>query len=67
MSNREQNRRDNDALQSGEGRPAGGQSDGDFGAGGQTVTNTQGEGSPRDREVEGKSNSSSDQYSGNGG
>jgi hypothetical protein len=67
MSDRDQNRKDNDALQSGEGRPAGGQSDRDFGAGGQTVTNTQGEGSPRDREVEGESSSPSDQRSGNGG
>lgn len=49
MSNREQNRRDNDALQSGEGDPAFGQDDRDFGTGGQSVTNTQGEGSADDR------------------
>ena len=49
MSNREQNRRENDALQSGEGDPAFGQDDRDFGTGGQTVTNTQGESSPEDR------------------
>lgn len=49
MSNREQNRRENDALQSGEDNPAFGQDDRDFGTGRQTVTNTQGEGSPEDR------------------
>ncbi len=37
MSNREQNRRDNDALQSGEGNPAAGQDAREFGADGQTV------------------------------
>ena len=52
MSNRSENRRDNDALQSGEGRPGEGQDPADFGAGGQTVTNTQGESSPEDRQVE---------------
>jgi hypothetical protein len=67
MSDRDQNRKDNDSLQSGEGRPAGGQSDSEFGAGGQTVTNTQAEGSPRDREIESESSSSSDQRTGNGG
>jgi hypothetical protein len=67
MSDRDQNRKDNDALQSGEGRPAGGQSDSDFGAGGQTVTNTQGEGGPRDREVESESSFSSDQHTSDGG
>lgn len=51
MNNREQNRRANDALQSGEGDPALGQDARDFGAGGQTVSNTQGQGSPADREV----------------
>jgi hypothetical protein len=66
MSDREQNRKDNDALQSGESRPAGGQSDSDFGAGGQTVTNTQGESSPRDREVE-RESTSSDQRTDDGG
>jgi hypothetical protein len=38
MADREQNRRENDALQSGEGNPAFGQDDRDFGTGGQTVT-----------------------------
>jgi hypothetical protein len=61
MSDRKENRKDNDALQSGEGRPALGQSESDFGAGGQTVTDTQGEGSPRDREVERGSTVTSDQ------
>ena len=51
MNNREQNRRENDALQSGEGNLAYGQDDRDFGTGGQTVTNTQGEGNPADRET----------------
>jgi hypothetical protein len=51
MNNREQNRRENDALQSGEGNLAYGQDDRDFGTGGQTVTNTQGEGNPTDRET----------------
>ena len=51
MSNREDNRRENDALQSGEGNPAYGQDDRDFGTGGQTVTNTQGESKPADRET----------------
>lgn len=37
MSNREQNKRDNDALQSGEGDLAKGQDAGEFGADGQTV------------------------------
>jgi hypothetical protein len=49
MNDREQNRRENDALQSGEDDLAFGQDDRDFGAGGQTVTDTQGEGSPQDR------------------
>ena len=49
MSNREQNRRENDALQSGEGDPAFGQDDRDFGTGGQTVADTQGQGRPEDR------------------
>ena len=49
MNNREQNRRENDALQSSESDPAFGQDDRDFGTGGQTVTNTQGQGSPDDR------------------
>ncbi len=35
MSNREQNQRDNDALQSGEGQPAIGQDQSELGAGGQ--------------------------------
>jgi hypothetical protein len=52
MSDRSENRRDNDALQSGEGRPGQGQDPADFGAGGQTVTNTQGESRPEDRQVE---------------
>jgi hypothetical protein len=52
MSNREQNRRDNDALQSGDGDPASGQDDRDFGTGGQTVTNTQGQSKPEDRETD---------------
>jgi hypothetical protein len=52
MSDRSENRRENDALQSEEGRPGEGQDAGDFGAGGQTVTNTQGEGSPKDRQVD---------------
>jgi hypothetical protein len=52
MSDRSENRRENDALQSGEGRPGEGQDAGDFGAGGQTVTNTQGESSPKDRQVD---------------
>ena len=51
MSNREQNRRENDALQSAEGDPAYGQDDRDFGTGAQSVTNTQGEGKPADRET----------------
>ena len=51
MSNREQNRRENDALQSGEEDPAFGQDDRDFGTGGQTVTNTQGQGRPDDRDT----------------
>jgi hypothetical protein len=67
MSDRKHNRQDNDALQSGEGNPAGGQSESDFGAGGQTVTNTQGEGSPRDGATERNPTSSSDQRSGDGG
>ena len=52
MSDRSENRRDNDALQSSEGRPGQGQDPADFGAGGQKVTNTQGESSPEDRQVE---------------
>ena len=52
MSNREENRRENDALQSGQGKPAYGQDDRDFGAGGQTVTNTEGEGKPADRKAD---------------
>jgi hypothetical protein len=52
MSNREQNRRENDALQSGEGDLAFGQDDRDFGTGGQSVTNTQGESQPANREVD---------------
>jgi hypothetical protein len=52
MSDRGENRRDNDALQSGETRPGQGQDASDFGAGGQRVTNTQGEGGPKDRQVE---------------
>jgi hypothetical protein len=51
MSDREQNRRENDALQSGEGNPAYGQDDRDFGTGGQTPMDTQGEGNRVDREV----------------
>jgi hypothetical protein len=51
MSNREENRRTNDALQSGESDLAFGQDDRDFGTGGQTPVSTQGEGSPRDRET----------------
>jgi hypothetical protein len=51
MSNREANRRENDALQSGENDPAFGQDDRDFGTGGQTVTNTQGESKPADRDT----------------
>ena len=35
MDNRERNRRENDALQSGEGQPASGQDEREFGAGGQ--------------------------------
>ena len=52
MSNREQNRRENDALQSGEGDLAIGQDESDFGAGGQEPVNTQVEGKPADREVD---------------
>lgn len=51
MSNREDNRRENDALQSGEGDLAYGQDDRDFGTGGQAVTNTQGQSKPADREA----------------
>ncbi len=51
MSDREQNRRENDALQSGEGNLAYGQGDRDFGTGGQTPMSTQGEGNHTDREV----------------
>jgi hypothetical protein len=51
MSNREANRRENDSLQSGENNPAYGQDDRNFGTGGQTVTDTQGEGRPEDRET----------------
>lgn len=51
MSNREENRRENDALQSGEGKPAYGQDYRDSGAGGQTVTDTESEGKPADREA----------------
>ena len=61
MSDRDQNRQDNDALQGGEGQPGHGQSADEFGAGGQTVTDTQGEGSARDREVERDSTLSTDQ------
>jgi hypothetical protein len=60
MSDRSENREDNDALQSGEGRPGQGQDSVDFGAGGQKVTNTQGESSPEDRQVERQSTVSSD-------
>jgi hypothetical protein len=56
MSDRSENRRDNDALQSGEGRTGQGQDAADFGAGGETVTDTQGESSPEDRQVERDSN-----------
>ena len=52
MSNREQNRADNDALQSGEGDLAKGQNEHDFGAGRQTVINTQGDVSSEDRKVD---------------
>ena len=55
MSDRSDNQRDNDALQSGEGRPGRGQEAADFGAGGQAVINTQGESSPKDRQVESES------------
>jgi hypothetical protein len=61
MSDRSDNRRDNDALQSGEGRTGQGQDPGDFGAGGQEVTNTQGESSPEDRQMERESTVSSDE------
>jgi hypothetical protein len=64
MSDRSENRKDNDALQSGEGRPGQGQDAGDFGAGGQSVTNTQGESGPEDREVERDSTLPSDERSG---
>lgn len=64
MSDRNENRRDNDSLQSGEGRPGQGQDEGDFGAGGQTVTNTQGESSPEDRRVERESTVASEERSG---
>lgn len=40
MTDREQNRRENDALQSGEDDPAYGQDSRDFGEGGQQVTDT---------------------------
>jgi hypothetical protein len=53
MSDREQNKRDNDALQSGEGNQANDQDAGNLGAGGQTVMDTQGESSPKDRQVGG--------------
>ena len=52
MSDREANRRENDALQSGENDPAFGQDDRDFGTGGQSVTNTQGESKPADRDTD---------------
>jgi hypothetical protein len=52
MSNREANRRENDALQSGQNDPAFGQDDRDFGTGGQSVTNTQGESKPSDRDTD---------------
>ena len=51
MSNREQNRRENDTLQSGEGDLSLGQDERDFGAGGQAVQNTQDEGGREDREA----------------
>jgi hypothetical protein len=59
MSDRSENKRDNDSLQSGEGRPGQGQDPADFGAGRQTVTDTQGESSPEDRQVERESTVSS--------
>jgi hypothetical protein len=59
MSDRSDNQRDNDALQSGEGRPGHGQEAADFGAGRQKVINTQGESSPEDRQVERESTVSS--------
>jgi hypothetical protein len=59
MSDRSDNQRDNDALQSGEGRPGHGQEAADFGAGQQKVINTQGESSPEDRQVERESTVSS--------
>ena len=52
MTNREQNKRDNDALQSGEGDLALGQDARDFGVGGQDPVNTQGQSRPEDRDVE---------------
>ncbi|HEX8413772.1 MAG TPA: hypothetical protein VF637_07780 [Sphingomicrobium sp.] len=52
MSNREANRRENDALQSGQNDPAFGQDDRDFGTGGQSVTNTQVESTPADRDTD---------------
>jgi hypothetical protein len=64
MTERDQNRKDNDALQSGEGQPGYGQDAGDFGAGRQTVTNTQGESRPEDREVERESTVSSEEAAG---
>ena len=40
MSKRDPNRRENDIRQSGEGQPAFGEDERDFGAGGQTMTDT---------------------------
>jgi hypothetical protein len=59
MSNRSDNKRDNDGLQSGEGRAGHGQDAADFGAGRQEVIGTQGESRPEDREVERESTMSS--------
>jgi hypothetical protein len=52
MSDREQNKRENDALQSSEDDLALGQDERAFGAGGQTPVDTQGEGDAADREVD---------------
>jgi hypothetical protein len=65
MSDRSDNRQDNDALQSGEGRPGHGQQAADFGAGRQEVINTQGVSSPEDRQVERESTDHSGERSDN--
>jgi hypothetical protein len=65
MSDRSDNRQDNDALQSGEDRPGHGQEAADFGAGRQAVINTLGESSPEGRQVERESTDRSGERSDN--